>query len=46
MNAIKQTELKIENDIAHFKWIKPDNPNGIIFKYNIKLVDVITNKVK
>ena len=44
-NAINQTELITENYIVYFKWVKPEEPNGIIFKYNIKLVDAGLNKV-
>ena len=45
MNDINGTEFETEKNIVYFKWYKPENPNGIIFKYNIKLVDALTNKV-
>jgi hypothetical protein len=45
MNEINRTELEFEKDSVYFKWLKPVEPNGIIFKYNIKLVDIISNKV-
>jgi hypothetical protein len=45
MNEINRTELEFEKDSVYFKWSKPVEPNGIIFKYNIKLVDIISNKV-
>ena len=45
MNEINRTEFEFEKDTVYFKWFKPKEPNGIIFKYNIKLVDVISNRV-
>ena len=47
LDKIVDPHLKREHDgIWSFKWSKPKLPNGIIFKYNLRFIDVKLNKVR
>lgn len=33
-----------QNGLHFFKWSNPETPNGIILRYNIKFIDIKSNK--
>ena len=36
--------MEKRDGVWHFKWAKPEHPNGFIFKYNLRFVNKMTNK--
>lgn len=43
-DEIPEVVIYSENGIFYLKWSKPQRPNGIIFKYNLKFIDSRLNK--
>ena len=46
LDQIPETSLLIEADTGYFQWSPPLKPNGFIYKYNLKFIDVNLNKVR
>ena len=44
LDQVKEASLESDSGISFFKWMIPLNPNGQIYKYNLKFIDVNINK--
>ena len=46
LDQVTDVSLTTESDVSYFKWSPPHKPNGFVYKYNLKFVDVNLNKTQ
>lgn len=44
LDRIPETILYSEKGVYFFKWLSPNSPNGILLRYNLKFIDIKSNK--
>ena len=46
LNQVTITHLEFDQGLWYLKWSRPEKPNGIIYKYNLRFVDSLSNKTQ